>query len=109
AVMLFRRRSNDTTTTCESMSETDIQKEFAKVHSLYALAADELNFAEDSRGSPYYAGDLITAREAIDNCATAFMHMLEQVPDPMYRSQLHQSLSPQLIRLEERYAHLPPD
>lgn len=69
---------------------------------------EQLNFAEDSQGSPYYEGDRITAHEAIDNCTTTFMQLIRHISDHQQRNQLQQDITPRLIHLQERYNALPP-
>ncbi|KAG0164694.1 hypothetical protein DFQ28_009921 [Apophysomyces sp. BC1034] len=101
---MFRRRPSNASS---DLSEIDIQKETEKVYDLYALAVDEINYAEDSRGSPYYSGDRITAREAIDGCATAFMQLLQHTSNHNLRSELQSTLAPRLIQLQQKYDQLP--
>lgn len=67
----------------------------------------QIDFAEDSLGSPYYAGDRITAREAIDDLINAFMALLHRVHDTDQRSQLQLSITPKLWQLEKKYRALP--
>ncbi|KAI8144747.1 hypothetical protein BJV82DRAFT_712107 [Fennellomyces sp. T-0311] len=102
---LFRRRASN----ASEVSNVELKKETQNVYRLYALAVDELNFAEDSRGSPYYAGDLVTAREAIDECAGAFMRLLQQIPDHSMRTQLQAAITPRLLNLQEKFNALPPE
>ncbi|KAG2219404.1 hypothetical protein INT45_010980 [Circinella minor] len=102
---LFRRRASN----ASEVSNVEIQKETENVYRLYALAVDEVNFAEDSRGSAYYAGDLITAKEAIDDCAGSFMRLLQQIPDHNLRTQLQSNITPRLLNLQEKFNTLPPE
>ncbi|KAI8647832.1 hypothetical protein BD408DRAFT_407870 [Parasitella parasitica] len=69
----FRRRPSNASS---EMSMINTQKETEKVYELYNLAMDELNYAEDSRGSPYYSGDRIAAKEAIENCEQSYSLLL---------------------------------
>ncbi|KAI9275740.1 hypothetical protein BDA99DRAFT_532691 [Phascolomyces articulosus] len=98
---LFRRRGS-------SLDDTDyFDKEKQRLHSLYELALDEIKYAEDSRGSPYYVGDRITAREAIDGCATAFMNLQQQTTDTSLQSLLQSTMAPRLIELQTKFDALP--
>lgn len=101
--LLFRRRAS---ASAPEMEEIDRERE--RIEKMYALAMDELNFAEDSQGSPYYEGDRITAHEAIDNCTTTFMQLIRHISDHQQRNQLQQDITPRLIHLQERYNALPP-
>ncbi|KAI8367585.1 uncharacterized protein BYT42DRAFT_586799 [Radiomyces spectabilis] len=101
----FRRRASS----ASEMSVIDFQKETEKLYELYAYAVDELNYAEDSHGSPYYSGDRVTAQEAIDGCTDAFMQLLQQTSDINLRTHLQSSITPRLIQLQEKYNALPMD
>ncbi|CDH56688.1 predicted protein [Lichtheimia corymbifera JMRC:FSU:9682] len=101
--LLFRRRAS---ASVPEMEEIDRERE--RIEEMYAFAMDELNFAEDSQGSPYYEGDRITAHEAIDNCTATFMQLLKHISDHQQRNQLQQDITPRLIHLQERYNALPP-
>ncbi|KAG1141616.1 hypothetical protein G6F37_004207 [Rhizopus arrhizus] len=106
AMPFFRTKS---ASTLEGINSTDFSKELERLHSLYILAADELNFAEDSVGSFYYSGDLLAAREALDDCANAFMQLLEHILDPVSRESVRSSMTTKLVQLQARLAHLPAD
>jgi hypothetical protein len=81
-----------------------IQKEIEKIYSLYNLAMDELNYAEDSQGSPYYSGDLIAAKEAIDHCQEAFSILLRDYNEEY---QLQSTIGLKISTLQTRYQSLP--
>ncbi|KAG2205243.1 hypothetical protein INT47_009508 [Mucor saturninus] len=85
----------------------DYYKQLDELKSLYTLAVDEINYAEDSQGSSYYSGDLVTAREALDDCANAFMQLLAQINDLLTREGLQSSMAPKLLRLQKRLDALP--
>ncbi|KAI9491768.1 hypothetical protein BDB00DRAFT_873976 [Zychaea mexicana] len=110
---LFRRRGSgaSTSSSCSSlagMDDTDyFEKETQRLQSLYELALDEINYAEDSRGSPYYVGDRVTAREAIDGCAIAFMQLQQQTTDSSLQSLLQSTMAPRLIELQSKFDALP--
>ncbi|KAG1449638.1 hypothetical protein G6F56_008587 [Rhizopus delemar] len=105
----FRSRSSSQGSSTEEISATDYSKELEKLHSLYLLAIEELNFAQDSVGSFYYSGDLLAAREALDDCANVFMQLLENILDPVARENVRSSITPKLIQLQTRLAALPED
>lgn len=67
----------------------------------------QLNYAEDSQGSSYYSGDLVAAREAVNDCANAFIQLLEHTMDPITRNSLETSMSPRLLKLQKRLHALP--
>ncbi|KAG0165561.1 hypothetical protein DFQ30_008294 [Apophysomyces sp. BC1015] len=100
---LFRRRCSNASL---DMSLFDVEKETEKVTHLYEFAVDEVNYAEDSLGSSYYSGDLETAREAIEECADAYVQLLQQVSDSV-RDSLQETLLPKLMALQEKYTALP--
>ncbi|KAL0085979.1 hypothetical protein J3Q64DRAFT_1739420 [Phycomyces blakesleeanus] len=85
----------------------DIAKETAGVNELYAYALDEINYARDSVGSPYYPGDLETTREAIDNYNRAFDTLVQQTTDMWFRNYIESQLRPRLDYLERTYNSLP--
>ncbi|KAI8984550.1 hypothetical protein BDF20DRAFT_860506 [Mycotypha africana] len=85
----------------------DISRELEHLQSLYALAIEELNYAEDSRGSSYYAGDLVTAREALTNCTNAFLMLLDHMQDPLTREGLQTAMAAKLLKLQQRVDSLP--
>ncbi|KAF7726777.1 hypothetical protein EC973_008465 [Apophysomyces ossiformis] len=99
---LFRRRGSNTSLDMI----LDVEKETERLTSLYEFAVDEVNYAEDSLGSSYYAGDLETAREAIEECAGAYIQLFEQVSDSV-RDNLKETLLPKLLALQEKYTSLP--
>ncbi|KAG0747243.1 hypothetical protein G6F57_005993 [Rhizopus arrhizus] len=70
----FRRRSSN----ASSVVSFNIEIETKKLFEIYQLALDELNYAEDSRGSLYYSGDRVAAKEAIEHCVEAYQLILEQ-------------------------------
>ncbi|CAO3655449.1 unnamed protein product [Mucor hiemalis] len=79
----FRRRpSNASHQTLEEEEEDQSllrlqqQTKIEKLYELYNFAIDEINYAEDSQGSPYYHGDKIAAKEAIDHCHTSYQQVL---------------------------------
>ncbi|KAL0082503.1 hypothetical protein J3Q64DRAFT_1751812 [Phycomyces blakesleeanus] len=76
---------------------------------LFALALDEINYAEDSRGSPYYSGDRITAREAIEGYTHAYTDLLKHTADLTIRCLLESKTRPRIAQLQEKYDALPED
>lgn len=93
----FRRRPSNA-------SEINLQKETEKVYELYNLAMDELNYAEDSRGSPYYSGDRIAAKEAIENCEQAYSNLILHHDDV---SHLESTIGFKISTLRTKYDSLP--
>lgn len=91
----------------QSQVTVDYYEQLERLQQLYTLAVDELNYAEDSQGSSYYSGDLITAREALDDCANTFMHLLTQITDVLTREGLQSSMTPKLLSLQKRLDALP--
>ncbi|CAO3664439.1 unnamed protein product [Rhizopus microsporus] len=112
ALPFFRGRGSLNISPVEEMSMSepfDYSKELEKLHSLYTLAQDEISYAEDSIGSFYYSGDILAAREALDNCISNFMQLLEHISDPVTREELRSSMTPKLVRLQSKIAGLPLD
>ncbi|KAI8086830.1 uncharacterized protein B0P05DRAFT_532540 [Gilbertella persicaria] len=98
----FSAATTNTTTVSPDYTEA-----FDKLKSLYTLAVDELNYAIDSQGSSYYSGDLVTAREALNDCANAFMELLLHTTDPVTREGLQNLMAPKLMRLQKKLDTLP--
>ena len=116
AIPFFRRRSSSNisttnedavNTTAPSNSSVDYYQELEKLQALYSLAIDELNYAEDSQGSSYYSGDRVAAREAIHDCANAYIELLRHTTDTLTREGLQSSMTPKLIKLQKRIDSLP--
>ncbi|KAF1799304.1 hypothetical protein V8B55DRAFT_1391816 [Mucor lusitanicus] len=116
AIPFFRRRSSSNISTCNdevvshsttSAPSVDYCHELEKLQALYTLAIDELNYAEDSQGSSYYSGDRVAAREAINNCANAYIELLRHTADALTREGLQSSMTPKLIKLQKRIDALP--
>ncbi|KAI9356138.1 hypothetical protein BD770DRAFT_390534 [Pilaira anomala] len=75
----FRRRpSNASCVTTTSTINEDMDKEIERLYELYNFAMDEINYAEDSRGSLYYHGDRIAAKEAIDECNETYQNLIQK-------------------------------
>ncbi|KAG2210616.1 hypothetical protein INT46_005292 [Mucor plumbeus] len=98
----FRRRPSNASS---EMSIIDSQKEIEKVYELYNLAMDELNYAEDSRGSPYYSGDRIAAKEAIENCERSYSLLLMQTEQK--DEHLQSTIGFKILTLKSKYESLP--
>ncbi|GAN08190.1 hypothetical protein MAM1_0192d07697 [Mucor ambiguus] len=99
----FRRRPSNASS---ELSTMDTQKEIEKVYELYNLAMDELNYAEDSRGSPYYSGDRIAAREAIENCEESYTLLLMQT-EQQNDDHLKSTIGFKISTLRSKYESLP--
>ncbi|CEP16395.1 hypothetical protein [Parasitella parasitica] len=98
----FRRRPSNASS---EMSMINTQKETEKVYELYNLAMDELNYAEDSRGSPYYSGDRIAAKEAIENCEESYSLLLARKD---YKDEhLQATIGFKISTLRTKYESLP--
>ncbi|EIE88305.1 hypothetical protein G6F46_000796 [Rhizopus delemar] len=98
----FRRRPS----CASSVATFDIELETKKVMEAYQFALDELNYAQDSRGSLYYSGDRVAAKEAIEQCDEAYAFLLEQCT-PQQESELKSSLGQQLVELMSQFDSLP--
>ncbi|KAI8647091.1 hypothetical protein BD408DRAFT_409190 [Parasitella parasitica] len=112
-IPFFRRRnSSNASATLEDVAHTpttsvDYCQGLERLQSLYTLAIDELDYAEDSQGSSYYSGDRVAAREAIDDCANAYFELLRRTADPVAREGLQTSMAPKLLKIQKRIAALP--
>ncbi|KAI8367462.1 uncharacterized protein BYT42DRAFT_617890 [Radiomyces spectabilis] len=101
---IFRRRCSHTSSLSSSSNHAiDLEK----IKRLYTLAVDEVNYAEDSRGSAYYQGDLISAREAIDDCINAFMELIQETTDPSLQASVRATIAHKMTELQNRYDALP--
>ncbi|KAI7908319.1 uncharacterized protein BX663DRAFT_557458 [Cokeromyces recurvatus] len=113
AIPFFRRRSsNNQNHSEESFNNAPISfnysKEIEKLYSLYNLAVDELNYAEDSQGSSYYSGDLEAAREALNNCNICFLTLFQNlILHHNTREELELCIAPKLLKLQKRVNDLP--
>ncbi|KAI8886458.1 hypothetical protein K501DRAFT_283801 [Backusella circina FSU 941] len=105
ALPFFRRRSSSNISHEEDLIDT--KQQYEKLQELYTLAVDELNYAEDSQGSSYYSGDLTTARDALDDCANAFLFILQHIPESEARECLQTAMTPKLFQLQIRLDALP--
>ncbi|KAI8340542.1 hypothetical protein BC941DRAFT_467713 [Chlamydoabsidia padenii] len=109
---LFKRRCSSASTQSDSSASPDPlyeedEREYERLDELYQTAVDEISYAEDSRGSRYYPGDVASAREAMDTCAEAFVQLLHQAPDRQTHDQLHATIVPKLLTLQSRFDALP--
>ncbi|KAI8597664.1 hypothetical protein EDD21DRAFT_384857 [Dissophora ornata] len=57
-------------------SGADIEKGVQNITDLFMTARDELEYAEEARGTVYYNDDKETAREAVQECLTAYNELL---------------------------------
>ncbi|KAI7868258.1 hypothetical protein BDF14DRAFT_1881050 [Spinellus fusiger] len=81
----------------------DIDEKNEYLEKLYGSAKYEIRCAEDSRGSPYYSGDRITAREAIDEFTMKYVDLLSVVSDSTLRCNLQSKTQPRIAELWEKY------
>lgn len=51
----------------------------------------------------------MAAREALDDCTSAFMQLLRHTTDPITREALRNSIIPKLLKLQRRIKALPED
>lgn len=96
----LRRPSNGSCVTSTSTINDDMDKEIEKLYELYNFAMDEISYAEDSRGSPYYQGDRISAQEAIDQCTKSYESLLQQY-------NIDSTISYKISTLTKKLASLP--
>ncbi|KAG1452590.1 hypothetical protein G6F56_007775 [Rhizopus delemar] len=97
----FRRRTSNA-----SSVTFNLELETNKVLEMYQLALDELNYAQDSRGSLYYSGDLVAAEEAIVNYTDSYKFLLEQC-SPEQQEELQITLGSKLNQLSDKLKSLP--
>jgi hypothetical protein len=76
-----RRPSNSSCYSTATTTTATTNEQIEKLNELYNLAMDEINYAQDSRGSPYYHGDRIAAKEAIENCVSFYKELIAAVVD----------------------------
>ncbi|KAI9262747.1 hypothetical protein BY458DRAFT_514883 [Sporodiniella umbellata] len=103
------QRNRSTSQTSTTLSTDRYADELKQFHSAYLLAVEELDFAKDSVGSPYYSGDLLAAHEALDDSIRLFMQLLEHILDPVTRDSLRAQITPKLNRLQSALTRLPKD
>ncbi|CAO3594789.1 unnamed protein product [Absidia cylindrospora] len=105
---LFKRRcSNASTTSCQDQLIYEEERESERLDELYQTALDEISYAEDSQGSRYYPGDVISAKEAMDSCVEAFVEFLHQAPDRQSHDHHHTNITRKLFLLQSRFDALP--
>ncbi|KAG0010870.1 hypothetical protein BGZ80_001129 [Entomortierella chlamydospora] len=59
----------------------DIEKGVQNITDLFMTARDELEYAEEARGTVYYNEDKETAREAVQECLTTYEELLKDLDD----------------------------
>ncbi|KAF9092487.1 hypothetical protein BGX29_010436 [Mortierella sp. GBA35] len=59
----------------------DIDKGVQNITDLFMIARDELEYAEEARGSVYYNDDKETARQAVQETLTAYDVLLQDLDD----------------------------
>ncbi|KAF9951084.1 hypothetical protein BGZ70_001125 [Mortierella alpina] len=59
----------------------DIEKGVQNITDLFMVARDELEYADEARGSVYYNDDKETARQAVQECLTAYDELLKDLND----------------------------
>ncbi|KAI8087024.1 uncharacterized protein B0P05DRAFT_533393 [Gilbertella persicaria] len=97
----FRKRAS------HSQPETSAS-DIKQLKHLFQLAIDELKCAQVSRGSAYYLGDRIAAKEAIDLCDQAYMDLLSHLdPSDPYLTYLRTTFDYGIRTLKEVYHQLP--
>ncbi|CAO3601370.1 unnamed protein product [Absidia cylindrospora] len=85
--------------------EEDKKDDQQRLDQLYQTALDDLSYAEDSHGSRYYAGDVASAKEALDSCAKALLDIM--MTDQHSTSHLYTTMAPRLLLLQSRFDALP--
>ncbi|KAI8332850.1 hypothetical protein BC941DRAFT_358465 [Chlamydoabsidia padenii] len=103
SILFFKRRSSQSS----QAPLPDLNRETEKVHDLYMLAMDELNYAGDSQGTFYYVNDRVSAQEAIENFSNASMQLLTIAHDPDSKSQLQAMIQARLELLQTKFNALP--
>ncbi|KAF9426187.1 hypothetical protein BGZ94_006840 [Podila epigama] len=63
--------------TFRTSSATDIDKGVQEITDLFMVARDELEYAEEARGSVYYNDDKETARQAVQECLDTYDALLK--------------------------------
>lgn len=99
----FRRRSSN----ASSVESFNVEIETKKLFEIYQLALDELNYAEDSRGSLYYSGDRVAAKEAIEHCVEAYQLILEQSVTLEQQDKLKSTIGIKISQLVNKFDSLP--
>ncbi|KAF9292560.1 hypothetical protein BGZ68_003466 [Mortierella alpina] len=59
----------------------DIEKGVQNITDLFMVARDELEYADEARGSVYYNDDKETARQAVQECLTSYDELLKDLDD----------------------------
>ncbi|KAF9575539.1 hypothetical protein EC968_002800 [Mortierella alpina] len=59
----------------------DIEKGVQNITDLFMIARDELEYADEARGSVYYNDDKETARQAVQECLTSYDQLLQDLND----------------------------
>ncbi|KAG1472663.1 hypothetical protein G6F56_001411 [Rhizopus delemar] len=98
----FRRRPS----TASSTVTFNYLSESRKAVEAYRFAQDEYNYAQDSRGSLYYNGDLIAAKEAMDHCEEIYRSLMEQCTAHQ-QNELNYTLGSNVRRLKTKLNNLP--
>ncbi|KAG0256027.1 hypothetical protein BG011_004805 [Mortierella polycephala] len=62
-------------------NSADIDKGVQNITDLFMVARDELEYAEEARGSVYYNDDKETAKEAVQECLDSYDQLLKDLDD----------------------------
>ncbi|KAF9186464.1 hypothetical protein BGZ51_001992 [Haplosporangium sp. Z 767] len=62
-------------------NSADIEKGVQNITDLFMIARDELEYAEEARGSVYYNDDKETAKEAVQECLSSYDQLLKDLDD----------------------------
>ncbi|KAF9920062.1 hypothetical protein FBU30_010211 [Linnemannia zychae] len=63
------------------VADADVEKGVQNITDLFMIARDELEYAEEARGSVYYNDDKETARQAVQETLDAFDVLLKDLDD----------------------------
>ncbi|KAF9990888.1 hypothetical protein BGZ75_008892 [Mortierella antarctica] len=69
------------TRTLFAANSADIEKGVQNITDLFMVARDELEYADEARGSVYYNDDKETARQAVQECLTSYDELLKDLDD----------------------------
>ncbi|KAI1311571.1 hypothetical protein EDD11_003423 [Mortierella claussenii] len=62
-------------------SSAEVDKGVQNITDLFMTARDELEYAEEARGTVYYNDDKEAAREAVQDCLNSYNELLKELDD----------------------------
>ncbi|ORX49103.1 hypothetical protein DM01DRAFT_1338288 [Hesseltinella vesiculosa] len=79
------------------------------IEDLFAIAKDEMEYAEESHGSTYYQDDHATAHKAVKDCLAAYDTFLTDLPTDELRNEVETKVGMKIKELKMAFDAMPLD